>query len=131
MNIITIVLDTFRSDIIGPGKNLSFVKTPNLDALAEESVVFEQAYGEGQPTLQVRRAFFTGRRSFPFVYNFDRRGHWHHAPGWHKIPPHQATLSEILTARGYCTGLISDVYHMFKPMVKQKHTRLKCVGKTL
>jgi arylsulfatase A-like enzyme len=115
MNIITIVLDTFRSDIIGPGKNMSFVKTPNLDALAEESVVFEQAYGEGQPTLQVRRAFFTGRRSFPFVYNFDRRGHWHHAPGWHKIPPHQATLSEILTARGYCTGLISDVYHMFKP----------------
>ena len=115
MNIITIVLDTFRSDIIGPGKKLSFVKTPHLDALAEESVVFEQAYGEGQPTLQVRRAFFTGRRSFPFVYNFDRRGHWHHAPGWHKIPPHQATLSEILTSRGYCTGLISDVYHMFKP----------------
>ena len=115
MNIITIVLDTFRSDIIGRNQKLGFVKTPNLDALAEKSVVFEQAYGEGQPTLQVRRAFFTGRRSFPFVYNFDRRGHWHHAPGWHKIPPHQSTLSEILTARGYYTGLISDVYHMFKP----------------
>ena len=115
MNVIAIVLDTFRADIIGAGKKLSFVETPNLDALAGESVVFDNAFGEGQPTLQVRRAFFTGCRSFPFVYNFDRRGHWHHAPGWHKIPPHQDTLAEILTAYGYTTGLVADVYHMFKP----------------
>ena len=115
MNVVTIVLDTFRADIIGPGKKLSFVETPNLDRLASESVVFDQAFGEGQPTLQIRRAFFTGRRSFPWRYNFDRRGHWHHAAGWHKIPPEQDTLAEILLSRGYMTGLISDVYHMFKP----------------
>ena len=115
MNVISVVLDTFRSDIVGPNKKLSFVETPNLDALAAESVVFENAFGEGQPTLQMRRAFYTGCRSFPFVFNFDRRGHWHHAPGWHKIPPHQDTIAEILTNRGFYTGLISDVYHMFKP----------------
>ena len=115
MNVVAIVLDTFRADIIGPGKRLSSVDTPNLDRLAAESIVFDNAFGEGQPTLQIRRAFFTGRRSFPFVYNFDRRGHWHHAPGWHKIPPDQDTIAEILTARGYCTGLVADVYHMFKP----------------
>jgi len=115
MNVVTIVLDTFRPDIIGPGKKLSFVETPALDQMAREGVVFDQAYGEGQPTLQVRRAFFTGRRSFPWRYNFDRRGHYHHAPGWHKIPPEQDTLAEILSKRGYMTGLIADVYHMFKP----------------
>ncbi|NOY80805.1 MAG: sulfatase-like hydrolase/transferase [Kiritimatiellaeota bacterium] len=115
MNAIAIVLDTFRADIIGAAGKLNFVETPNLDALARESIVFERAFGEGQPTLQVRRAFFTGRRSFPFVYNFDRRGHWHHQPGWHKIPPEQDTLAEVLSARGYCTGLVADVYHMFKP----------------
>jgi len=115
MNVIAIVLDTLRADIIGTDGRLSFVKTPNLDALARESIVFDRAFGEGQPTLQVRRAFYTGRRSFPFVYNFDRRGHWHHQPGWHKIPPEQDTLAEILSARGYCTGLVADVYHMFKP----------------
>ena len=115
MNVISIVLDTFRADIIGKGKKLSFVDTPNLDKLAAESMVFQEAFGEGQPTLQVRRALFTGCRSFPFVYNFDRRGHFHHAPGWHKIPPHQDTIAEILTERGYYTGLISDVYHMHKP----------------
>ena len=67
MNLVAIVLDTFRHDIIGSGKKLGFVKTPNLDQLARESVVFDNAFGEGQPTLQIRRAFFTGRRSFPLV----------------------------------------------------------------
>ena len=114
MNFIGICLDTFRADIIGEGKKLSFVETPNLDAFARESVSFERAFGEGQPTLQIRRAFFTGCRSFPWRYNFDRRGHWHHAAGWHKIPPHQDTIAEILLSRGYLTGMVADVYHMFK-----------------
>ena len=80
MNIICICLDTFRADIIGEGKKYSHTKTPNLDAFAAESIRFSRAFGEGQPTLQVRRALFTGMRSFPWRYNFDRRGHWHHAP---------------------------------------------------
>ncbi|MGC9348854.1 MAG: sulfatase [Anaerolineae bacterium] len=124
MNLIVICLDTFRADMIGPHQKMSHVKTPNLDALARESVSFERAFGEGQPTLQMRRAFFTGRRSFPWRYNFDRRGHWHHAPGWHKIPPEQDTLAEILLARGYFTGMVADVYHMFKPTMN--YTRGFC-----
>ncbi len=115
MNIVAIVLDTFRRDIVGPGKKFSHVRTPWLDDFYARSVSFEGAYGEGQPTLQMRRAFFTGHRTFPWSFNFDRRGHWHHQPGWHKIPPHQDTLAEVLLARGYYTGLVSDVYHMFKP----------------
>ncbi len=115
MNIICICLDTFRADIIGERKKYSHVQTPNLDAFAAESVRFTQAFGEGQPTLQIRRANFTGMRSFPWKYNFDRRGHWHHAPGWHKIPPEQDTLAEVLLEHGYLTALIADTYHMFKP----------------
>jgi arylsulfatase A-like enzyme len=114
MNLICICLDTFRADIIGDGKKLSFVETPNLDAFALESVNFTQAFGECQPTLQMRRAFFTGRRSFPWNYNFDRRGMWIQAAGWHKIPPDQDTMTEILLSRGYMTSLVSDTYHMFK-----------------
>jgi len=115
LNLIVICLDTFRADLVGPDEKLAYVKTPNLDKLARESIVFKQAYGEGQPTLQMRRAFFTGCRSFPWRYNFDRRGVWHHAPGWHKIPPHQPTLAEVLLEHGYYTGLVADTYHMFKP----------------
>ena len=115
MNVICICLDTFRADIVGPNQKMSFIETPNMDAFAAESVVFERAFGECQPTLQTRRGLFTGRRTFPWRYNFDRRGHWHHAPGWHKIPPEQDTLAEILVANGYMTGLVADTYHMFKP----------------
>jgi arylsulfatase A-like enzyme len=124
MNLIVICLDTFRADMIGAGQKMSHVETPNLDALARESISFERAFGEGQPTLQMRRAFFTGRRSFPWRYNYDRRGHWHHAPGWHKIPPDQDTLAEILVRRGYFTGLVADTYHMFKPTMN--YTRGFC-----
>ena len=115
MNVIVICLDTFRADIVGEGQKLSSVHTPNLDAFATQAVTFSHAFGEGQPTLQMRRSAFTGMRSFPWRWNFDRRGHWHHAPGWHKIPPEQDTLAEILLDRGYFTGLVADTYHMFKP----------------
>lgn len=115
MNVICVCLDTFRADIIGPGRKYSHAHTPNLDAFHGSSVRFNRAFGEGQPTLQVRRALFTGMRSFPWRYNFDRRGHWHHAPGWHKIPPEQDTIAEVLLERGYLTALIADTYHMFKP----------------
>ena len=115
LNVIAVCLDTFRADIIGPAAPLAHVDTPHLDAFAADAVVFERAFGEGQPTLQTRRSYFTGRRSFPWRYNFDRRGLWHHNPGWHKIPPEQDTLAELLLARGYYTGLIADTYHMFKP----------------
>ena len=58
-------------------------------------MVFERAFGEGQPALRMRRSAFTGRRSYPWRYNFDKRGNWHHAPGWHKIPPDQDTLAPV------------------------------------
>ena len=115
MNVICVCLDTFRADIIGPGRKYSHAHTPNLDAFHGSSIRFNRAFGEGQPTLQVRRALFTGMRSFPWRYNYDRRGHWHHAPGWHKIPPEQDTIAEVLLERGYLTALIADTYHMFKP----------------
>ena len=112
MNVVCICLDTFRADIVGEGKKYSHVRTPNLDAFAADSIRFTRAFGECQPTLQIRRGLFTGRRSFPFRFNFDRRGHWHHAPGWHKIPPDQDTIAEVLLARGYLTALIADTVNL-------------------
>lgn len=60
MNLICICLDTFRADIVGPGKKLSHGDTPNLDGFAEESIRMPQAFREGQPTPQTRRSLFTG-----------------------------------------------------------------------
>ena len=65
LNFIVIWVDTFRTDIVGEGKKHAFIVTPNLDALKRQSTVFENAYGEGQPTIQMGRNLMTGRRSFP------------------------------------------------------------------
>jgi len=118
VNIVLVVFDSLRKDCIGCygepfwGK----VHTPHLDALAKESLVMDRAYPESLPTLPTRRALYTGRRVYPF-HNADFRlkGDFVGAPGWGPIPEDQPTLAEMLSEAGYRTGLISDVYHQFKP----------------
>ncbi len=118
MNVVLVVFDSLRKDCIGAyGKPFwGEVRTPNLDALAKESLVMTRAYPETLPTLPTRRALYTGRRVYPF-HNADFRlkGDFVGAAGWGPIPEDQSTLSEILREKGYRTGLIADVYHMFKP----------------
>jgi arylsulfatase A-like enzyme len=114
MNLIVICLDTFRADCLGAlGRNPD-IRTPHLDRLAAEGVVFENAFGEGQPTIEYRRALVTGMRTFPWCFDYDTRGLWPHGHGWHKICPAHDTLAEILLEQGYLTGFFSDTYHMFK-----------------
>lgn len=115
MNIVLICLDSFRADCIAAAGRNSFINTPHLDRLAAEGILFENAFGEGQPTIQFRRALCTGMRSFPWRTHYDTKGSWPNAMGWHKIPPEQPTLAEILLDAGYTTTLVSDTYHMFKP----------------
>jgi len=115
LNVICICADTFRADMIGPGKKLSFVQTPNLDQLMRESVVFDSAYGEAQPTIEMRLALFTGQRTFPYRRNPGNRGLAGPSLGWHRIPDAYLTLADILFDAGYVTGLVADVFHMFKP----------------
>ena len=119
MNILLLVFDTLRKDCIGAfgAPPWGAVHTPNLNALAAESVVFNRAYPETLPTLPARRALYTGRRVYPFHNsNFFLKGDFVGAPGWGPIPEDHATLAEILRDSGkYRTALISDIPHMFKP----------------
>jgi arylsulfatase A-like enzyme len=115
MNLVVIVVDTLRYDVVQHTYPGADAHIPNLDALRRESVSFSAAFGEGEPTIPTRRALWTGVRSFPWRYDYDTRGLWPTGRGWHKIPPEQPTLAEILLDRGYKTALIADVYHLFKP----------------
>ena len=63
MNIIVIVTDSLRVDHVGCYG--SDVETPNIDKLAADSILFEQAYAENLPTLPCRTAWWTGRHLFP------------------------------------------------------------------
>ena len=77
---------------------------------------FNRAYPESLPTLPARRAIYTGVRTYPFHNgDFRLKGDFVPAPGWGPIPEEQETLAEILRASGWRTGLISDLYHQFKP----------------
>lgn len=114
MNLVLICLDTLRADMVHH-TGVDFIQTPNLDALARQSVIFDNCWVEGAPTIEMRRCLLTGKRSFPWRYDFDTKGLWPTGRGWHKIPPDQPTLAEVLFDAGYLTGMIADTYHMFKP----------------
>jgi arylsulfatase A-like enzyme len=113
MNVLLVIIDTLRKDHVGAYGN-DWIKTPNLDALAKESLRFTRAYPESLPTLCARRAIHTGMRTWPFK---DRPEQQARAPvyGWLPIPWDQATLAETLAGAGYQTALVTDTYHQFHP----------------
>jgi arylsulfatase A-like enzyme len=118
MNIVLVVFDSLRKDCIGVYGSPPWgeVRTPHFDAFAQQSLMMTRAYPESLPTLPTRRALYTGQRVYPFHDgDFRLKGDFVGAPGWGPIPEDQPTVAEILKEHGYRTGLIGDVYHMFKP----------------
>jgi arylsulfatase A-like enzyme len=105
-NVVLIVIDSLRSDHLGCYGN-TIVKTPNLDALARESVLFSHVYPEAMPTVPARRSILTGRRAYPF------RG-WEpwkglpKRPGWSPIMPGTETIVDRFRRAGYWTGYVTD-----------------------
>ena len=114
MNAIIVVLDSLRADHVGCYGN-DWIQTPALDALARESITFTRAFPESLPTIPMRRALHTGRRTWPFRDWLPQRGDIVRAYGWQRIPEDQITLAETLERQGYQTALITDTYHQFKP----------------
>ena len=114
MNVVLIIIDTLRQDHVGCYGN-KWIKTPCLDSLAKESVLFAQAYPESLPTLQVRRVLQTGCRVFPFRGHKAYKGDFVGAPGWGPVSEERDTIAEILTRHSYRTAFITDTYHQFKP----------------
>jgi arylsulfatase A-like enzyme len=113
MNVILLILDSLRKDHVGAYGN-PWIKTPNLDALARESLRFTRAYPESIPTLPARRAIHTGLRTWPFKDWNPPEGETFMPAGWQRIPEEQTTLSEILLEEGFSTVLLSDTMHLFK-----------------
>ena len=72
MNILLINADQLRHDCVGY-RGLRGVKTPNLDALARESIVFEDAYTPLPVCSPARQSLLCGRRpdSIGAQWNYD------------------------------------------------------------
>jgi len=109
MNIIGIMLDSFRQDHVSfynggapVFDGVPACRTPNLDAFAEECVVFDNAYPGGLPTIPVRTELFTGHLTLPYR-------------PWQPLAEEDISVAEILRPEGYVCGIISDCYHYRAP----------------
>jgi len=114
LNLIVICADTWRGDYLGCNGN-TWVKTPCLDQLAAEGVLFTNVYADGLPTIPMRRVFFTGNSILPLERRGELKGSHPSGEGWYPLKPEDVTLPEILQENGYLTALITDCFHYFKP----------------
>ena len=78
----------------------SWVKTPNLDRLADRGVVFDNHFSGSLPCMPARREMMTGRLNFLETK-------------WGPIEPWDRTLPALLRDRGVYSHLITDHYHFF------------------
>ena len=124
MNCIWITTDSFRQDHIhcyrpegtldDTGESIH-VHTPAMDKLATESALFDRMRAESLPTIPCRRAFFTGRRIFPWRDEPSHKGIYNSHHGWHPLTQDDVTLAEHLAEQGYVTAMVADCYHLMKP----------------
>lgn len=110
-NVLIIVIDTLRADHLssyGYGRTT----TPNLDRIAQQGVLFENAMSTSSWTLPSHASILTGR------YPSEHRMQDHSAmrlgsPGLREF----RTLGEGLQASGYRTGAFSSNYYFFTSTV--------------
>ena len=99
-NVLLIVLDTLRADHLS-SYGYARPTTPNLDRLAQQGVLFEEAYATASWTLPSHATLFTGR--YPYE----------HRAGVKPLDTRYPTLAEVLYVRGYATaGFSANTYYV-------------------
>jgi len=101
LNVIVIMADSWRFDYIGCYGN-DWIKTPNIDKFAQDSILFENAYAEGCPTVPTRKSLFTGRYTLPVC-------------GWSSLQPKDVVITDLLWNEHVRSALISDTGVMHSP----------------
>jgi choline-sulfatase len=96
--IVVISIDTLRADHL-PAYGYTKVKTPAIDALAADGVVFERAYSHAPQTLPAHVSLLSGR--LPFEHGVrDNVGF--------AVKENERLLPQLLRERGYATaGVVS------------------------
>ena len=95
LNLVLIVVDALRADHLG-AYGYERKTSPNLDVLAKEGILFENAWAHAPSTRDSMPAIVTGR--WPSALRWDRTGPW---PG---ILSDQPTIAQLLRRQGYFNG---------------------------
>lgn len=98
MNVLWIMTDQHRADCLG-FMGHPVVQTPNLDRLAESSVVFENAFCQSPACMASRACVFTGR--YPTAVRVRGMG---------VLPPSETTFPEVLQRAGFKTAAFGKVH---------------------
>ncbi|MBN2715667.1 MAG: sulfatase, partial [Deltaproteobacteria bacterium] len=92
-NILVITTDTTRADHLGCYGHKG-IQTPNIDGLAREGVLFEEAFSVQPVTLPAHCSIFTG--IYPFRHGVRDNNIY-------QLSRENETLAELLSSRGYLT----------------------------
>ena len=99
-NILFLMSDEHRFDVAGFAGN-QIVRTPNLDRLAKDAVVFENAYTPCPVCIPARQCMAVGQ--YPKtcgVQDF-----------FQDLPPNSRTFARQFTENGYCTVASGKLHH--------------------
>jgi arylsulfatase A-like enzyme len=99
-NLLVVTLDTTRADRIGCYGN-DEIRTPAVDRLAREGVLFSQAVAPAPTTLPSHASVMTGL----YPYHHGAR-----ANGLYRLDEEHVTLAETLSGAGYTTGAIVSAF---------------------
>jgi arylsulfatase A-like enzyme/predicted Zn-dependent protease len=102
--IVVVSIDTLRADHL-PAYGYTKVKTPALDALAADGVVFERAYSHAPQTLPAHVALLSGQLPFETGVR-DNVGF--------AVKPGARLLPQMLRDRGFATGGVVSAYVLRK-----------------
>jgi choline-sulfatase len=102
--IIVVSIDTLRADHL-PAYGYRLVRTPAIDALAADGVVFERAYSHAPQTLPAHASLLSGRLPFETGVR-DNIGF--------VVKPGERLLPQMLRERGFTTGGIVSAYVLRK-----------------
>ncbi len=116
-NVILIMADDLGWGDVGFNGN-TIIKTPNLDALAGEGVIFERFYSACAVSSPTRGSVLTGRNPY-------RTGIFHANVGI--MRQEERTITEILQEEGYATGHFGK-WHLGSLTDKQKDANRGRVG---
>ncbi len=103
LNVLFIVADDLRCELGCYGR--TWVRTPNIDRLASQSVTFRHAYCQVSLCSPSRTSVMTGLRP-DTTRIFDLRTHFR------KYLPRAITLPQRFIARGYTATAFSKIYHL-------------------
>ena len=103
-DIVMIVLDTCRADRLGC-YGYERARTPVIDGLADDGVLFEKCYTSVPITLPSHCSIFTS--TYPFTHGVRDNG-------VHYLHDDALTLAEVLQSKGYFTAAVVGSYPLGK-----------------